>query len=127
MADEVSKRLEAIQARVDAATPGPWEAGNDIGPLVYSAAYPWDEDGRDPVCADIILGGDDDAVFIAHSRADIPWLLNAVATLATAVQVAGGTVTETPTGVNVSGMPFLRMNGTYTKVDISKQRDVDHA
>ena len=62
----MSDRLDAIRARLEAATPGPWERNDQhtkqrgiAGPLGLCATA-W-EDG--------------DAEFIAHAPGDVAWLL----------------------------------------------------
>jgi hypothetical protein len=94
-----AERLDAIQARADAATEGPWEWEGDYpsghcphdtewtdhGPdLVIVAKLPADKYGVEPV-ADVITSSgydassltirDADAEFIAHAREDVPFLL----------------------------------------------------
>lgn len=60
--------LEAIRARKDAATPGPWDA-----PLLGGV---WtDDDGGGWITTD---AEDANAEFIAHARTDIPDLLEAI-------------------------------------------------
>lgn len=57
--------IEQIEAREKAATAGPWWAGIEgPGAFVWSATM----DSRKCVCAD-------DALFMAHAREDIPYLL----------------------------------------------------
>lgn len=65
----MSDRLDAIRARLEAATPGPWERNDQhtkqhgiAGPLGLHATA-WE---------------DRDAEFIAHARADVAWLLDKV-------------------------------------------------
>lgn len=83
----MSDRLAEIEARADAATPGPWEADLDrhgetrgIWPTTpggeqiigsYVAADGFDSVGWSG-------GTDDNLRFIAHARDDIPWLINRV-------------------------------------------------
>lgn len=64
-------RLEEIKARADAATPGPWDNETD-----WEYVCPSNE-GEDapPICGDCNRR---DSTFIAHARADIPWLLESV-------------------------------------------------
>jgi hypothetical protein len=66
-------RLAQIRARAEAATPGPWFS--DIGNFMV-----WDETSEDSeaVAKEI---GDDDCVFIAHSREDVPFVLDLVDSL----------------------------------------------
>lgn len=74
MSDE--QRLAKIRARVEAATPGPWksECEGDLvtaGPLSLTLAdFTW---RRKPNPAD--------ALFVAHCREDVPYLLALVADL----------------------------------------------
>lgn len=82
--------LEAIRARKDAATPGPWKRWDDgvdnevsarIGSIVEAPGRT--ADGRVKRIASVTdwLGGPQqraDAEFIAHARTDIPDLLEAV-------------------------------------------------
>lgn len=71
--------IEAIRARADAATPGPWECSIGDGQMVYvGAPEPLDVH----VCSTDLAGIDfavEDAEFIAHAREDVPWLLAALA------------------------------------------------
>ena len=61
-------RLAEIQARANAATEGPWRANDNGKGTVY--------DGRNiGVCSMWAVRRPADAVFIAHAREDIPWLL----------------------------------------------------
>lgn len=75
--------LQAIKARAEAATPGPWEVEKDsdiedidFGPIVD---WPWRIWGPDQAPLIDFSGGCDvrseDAEFIAHVRTDIPRLL----------------------------------------------------
>jgi hypothetical protein len=86
-------RLEEIHARVDAATPGPWGWWTDKGEPDYVQSYLFlratEESGVDDYDASIISGAsvmsvlveDGNADFVAHSRLDIPYLLDLVAEL----------------------------------------------
>lgn len=68
--------LDAIQARADAATEGPWaRSGHDIGHVVYDSQGPCELAG--PVMLGRVIGeaGYEDAEFIAHTRQDIPELI----------------------------------------------------
>lgn len=67
--------LDAIQARADSATEGPWElvAGSLHQPIIYS-----DGTGLDIAIMDNRDGIDSDANFIAHARTDVPALLAVV-------------------------------------------------
>lgn len=74
--------LSAIEARVNAATPGPWNVieENDVGPN-DEGYWAWLEVG--PAKVDMPTGGpekekkqaESDAEFIAHARADVPALI----------------------------------------------------
>lgn len=67
-------RLDEIQARLDAATPGPWVPGYDAGWTVDEGAYP---NGRE-IAAMTDQEADQgraDADFIAHSREDLAALV----------------------------------------------------
>jgi len=95
--DEVKTLLDAIQARADAATKGPWECLDRrklqeegfVGCNVVFAL----EAGRDrtidgavytlPICETNGKGNEDDnnADFIAHARQDVPCLVAAVRVL----------------------------------------------
>lgn len=83
------KDLEEIKARAENATDGPWECGTDEG-----------DHGNHP-CVDFFPGGhknsratlpldagmlDEDAEFIAHSRTDIPRLVETIETLVRILQ-----------------------------------------
>lgn len=69
--------IEAIAARADAATPGPWRRHDTRD---YAEIHNGDSWGK--AMAPIALVGDaDDADFIAHAREDIPALLTHIAEL----------------------------------------------
>lgn len=85
-------RLEQIRARVDAATEGPWEvvpaedayvsasvraAGGTLMSFGGGSAYE-ESAGLEP--------SGEDLSFIAHARADVPWLLDRVAELEAALK-----------------------------------------
>jgi len=90
--DALLKRLDEIQARADAATPGEWLAAQMIAPnqpfnlddmetttSFVAALMPFtNDDGGTPTVkiADPIISADD-AEFIANSRADVPALVDA--------------------------------------------------
>ncbi|MFF4746840.1 hypothetical protein ACGF3K_14290 [Streptomyces sp. NPDC047980] len=62
-------RLAEIAKRTEAATPGPWTVCDDYSDVhgpgdIHLASY-WNP-----------TAGDRNGEFIAHARADIPWLLN---------------------------------------------------
>lgn len=68
--------LDAIQARADAATEGPWaRSGHDIGHVVYDSEGPCELAG--PVMLGHVIGeaGYEDAEFIAAARQDVPALI----------------------------------------------------
>jgi hypothetical protein len=67
-------RLDAIEARAAAATPGPWEVIDLIGSRPLRASVWTTEDGVHDVClAEETTPAD--AAFIAAARTDIPALL----------------------------------------------------
>ena len=70
----MSDRLQEIRARLDAATPGPWERWND-GMRIWSRARPDAQFGVD--VADV-YASHATADLIAHAPADIAWLLDEV-------------------------------------------------
>lgn len=65
-------RLDAIQARLDAATPGPWANYGDLGHEVYAVNA--HEDAEPGYVAESIPSKCD-AEFIAHALADVAYLL----------------------------------------------------
>ena len=67
------EQLNAIQARLDAATPGPWGCYGDGAHEVFDAGEYGDGDRGEVVAA--VIDRLSDAVFIAHAREDIPGLL----------------------------------------------------
>lgn len=67
MQDETAKRLAEIDARVEAATKGPWELREHEG--LSAIAHPTGFVLEDDYDADMR-----DRRFIAHARTDIPWL-----------------------------------------------------
>ena len=78
----MTTKLEAIRAREQAATPGPWESrryrSSDGSPAAHIDVVPIEKgDLRPtlPIAWNGSVTGDNDMVFIAHSRADIPLLL----------------------------------------------------
>ena len=68
----MTDRIEEIRARVEAATPGPWERKGDI---IWHEYEPNEPFSGPPLVVrdDHIAGGNAD--FIAHVREDIPYLL----------------------------------------------------
>lgn len=69
----VEERLQQIKERVEKATKGPWEAYYRVSPR--GAHKNWHIGNEDGLCQITIHGKEADYEFIAHSRADIPWLL----------------------------------------------------
>ena len=67
------ERLDAIQARVDGATGGPWGCYGDGAHEVFDAGECSDGDRGEVVAA--VIDKLSDAVFIAEAREDIPALL----------------------------------------------------
>ena len=81
-----AKRLAEIQARADKATPEPWSWLwlHSAGFVAQCGLPPHDITSRDiwpgpetPLIADDV--SDEDGSFIAHSRADVPFLLDLIA------------------------------------------------
>lgn len=76
-------QLRAIEARADAATPGPWVADSNIygkGKLVCCRNGSLPKGDRVAEVLELLAGLDSDsaianALFIAHARADIPALV----------------------------------------------------
>ena len=84
--------LEEIRRRVDRATPGPWrvvlddsESPKTVWRQCASDKHPDDDPERLSVYDDCCHGGglhsepffrEADAEFVAHARADVPWLLD---------------------------------------------------
>jgi hypothetical protein len=93
------KRVEAIKARADAATPGPWnweargvwtEYEQAIGGPVLDEPGPRDQaSGTIGYVGDLYPRGfnhpSENMEFVAHARADVPWLLERAAELAKAL------------------------------------------
>jgi hypothetical protein len=84
--------IDAIRARAEAATEGPWEF-DDIDIVI--------ESGRDVSTYNVVLrvmsggtvaGGIADAKFIAHSRTDIPTLLDALESTHALLAFANGQI-----------------------------------
>lgn len=83
---DLTPATEAIRARADAATPGPWQVydahdGDGSAPLwaVANTAYFADDGDADPFQAPVHYGCREDAEFIAHARDDVPALLELLA------------------------------------------------
>ena len=115
--------LEAIEARTNAATPGPWGVGNDTNIVrglevtgrgsytcIQSVAEVGDNDDRLDWDRDeaVEVDPEDDAAFIAAARTDVPALVGEVrrlrAELAQIADAVAPTVTITPT---VAAVRFL--------------------
>lgn len=85
--EKSSVDTEAIAARAEAATPGPWEfnGGDYEARTQLFATFDSDADEYDAdilsaeECAELLISPDN-ADFIAHAREDIPTLLAALAT-----------------------------------------------
>lgn len=104
-AEEIVRgRIDAIKARCEAATPGPWQDCRDYAAMVLS------EDEQQRIC-DIrgwghltaVLGLSEDAAyerqladaeFIAHTREDIPYLLGLVDSRAAEIAELRGRLDE---------------------------------
>ena len=69
------KRLDEIEARANAATPGPWEADGSAHVLTAGNTATFVARCADPDGSD---AGVPDAEFIAHARTDVPALLDAL-------------------------------------------------
>lgn len=76
-----SDELDAIEARANAATPGPWNygfLGDTRRPMVF---YQFGQRALESLAGDVIIckgkhaGGDSNMDFIAHAREDIPALI----------------------------------------------------
>lgn len=67
--------LEAIKARADAATEGPWHGEHDEYGCVQQGNYGWVTPGPGPEYDVDSEQGKADAEFVAHARTDIPLLL----------------------------------------------------
>lgn len=79
-------RLEEIRARAGSATPGPWfpwdrGVGWHIA-ITKNREQPWGMPKLLPEGNDTDIGRREDAEFIAHARADVPWLCDEVERLA---------------------------------------------
>lgn len=70
-----SDRLAQIEQRIIEATPGPWEFF--IDPAVQEWTVDLIGEDDDDSGTEIARGtaNDDDALFIAHAREDVPWLV----------------------------------------------------
>jgi hypothetical protein len=69
------EELKEIEERCNKATPGPWQTlpPDDTTPLWYISRKPGEAEGFYISC---LFNGKDDALFVAHSREDIPALLS---------------------------------------------------
>lgn len=80
---DITERLAEIEARVEAATEGPWrfepEGESHCGEPQCCSEY-WDNRiwGADRVLAESHMLSEADAEFIAHARTDVPWLVEQV-------------------------------------------------
>lgn len=93
------QELEKIEARANAATPGPWGTGTGYE---QSKRGNYVHDGHRIVCAeqdetDCVLATED-AEFIAHARADVPALVAEVRRLQGIIAESAKTWTWKPTG-----------------------------
>ncbi len=90
-------RIEAIRARCDAATRGPWKYDGMV--YVWTDAFPMmmvaDIRGWGYLTGTLGLSNEDaskqmdeNAVFIAHAREDLPWALDRIAELKAALAEA---------------------------------------
>ena len=70
MSDWIMARLDALRERVERATPGPWENYGDGDHEVYQAVE-YDDGDVGPYIARFVPA-EDDAVFIAAARTDVP-------------------------------------------------------
>lgn len=80
--------LDEIQARVTAATPGPWEVSDanegmhEYGPMwmVTNDEFHNPSGGEDEpwLAVEMRVGDEQDAAFIAHARTDVPRLVAAL-------------------------------------------------
>lgn len=92
--EKESLDLEAIEARANAATEGPWEADNTEVMQHWSRPEPWQPIATNEVaCMAYCYGGsargienEADAEFIAHAREDVPALIAEVRRLRAAVE-----------------------------------------
>lgn len=73
-------RLDAIEARANAATEGPWRWTNELRQRLVTGDNPDDlTDARELIrCAALMHPGQADAAFIAHARTDVPTLVAAL-------------------------------------------------
>jgi hypothetical protein len=74
----VTGREAEIRARLEAATPGPWEVRAALGTGLLHVSHADSEVGRPPIAQ---FAEAADAALIAHAPADLAWLLAEVARL----------------------------------------------
>lgn len=88
---DITERLAEIEARMEAATEGPWrfepEGESHCGEPQCCSEY-WDNRiwGADRVLAESHMLYEADAEFIAHARTDVPWLVEQVRELQAEVE-----------------------------------------
>jgi hypothetical protein len=75
----VTGREAEIRARLEAATPGPWEVQAALGTGLLHVSHADSEVGRPPIAQ---FAEAADAALIAHAPADLAYLLDRVAALA---------------------------------------------
>lgn len=86
MSDPIIQKLDEMQARCDAATPGPWESDGGEVAQHWSLPEPWEQVVSGHIsCMAYCYGGscypverEGDAEFIAASRTDMPKLISAL-------------------------------------------------
>ncbi len=86
----MTTRLEAIEAREQAATPGPWVDFPTGGPWTRPGVIGASNESElvyPRICSPEVDGRNGDMEFIAHSRADIPLLLTVARAVADIVRV----------------------------------------
>lgn len=105
------ERLDAIQARVDGATGGPWGCYGDGAHEVFDAGEYSDGDRGEVVAA--VIDKLSDAVFIAEAREDIPALLAEVERLRALITVDEDMVERAAETLYVHD--FLRWNSWATE------------
>jgi len=88
LAPDLPADLAEIQARADAATPGPWYQGRDKISGESDGEAWTREDCTDPESCDLFptAAREEDAHFIAHARTDVPALVAEVAALRAEIQ-----------------------------------------
>ena len=78
---DIDQRLAEIEARANAATPGPWYALDHSSGGVILQASPDEEDYLSSIIEDGDFAAEaatvrtDDGAFIAAAREDVPWLI----------------------------------------------------